>query len=74
MKIIFWCVKDFFVFIGQCITLIFDIFVNIGDILVACVKFLLSVFSSLPTFAIVAASALIIVCVLYKVLGREASS
>jgi hypothetical protein len=74
MKIIFWYVKDFFAFIGQCITLIFDILVNIGDILVACVKFLVSVVSALPTFAIVAASALIIVCVLYKVLGREASS
>lgn len=74
MKIIFLYVKDFFVFIGQCITLIFDILVNIGDILVACVKFLVSVVSALPTFAIVAASALIIVCVLYKVLGREASS
>lgn len=74
MKIIFWYVKDFFFFIGQCITLIFDILVNIGDILVACVKFLVSVVSALPTFAIVAASALIIVCVLYKILGREASS
>ena len=74
MKIIFLYVKDFFVFIGQCITLVFDILVNIGDILVACVKFLVSVVSALPTFAIVAASALIIVCVLYKVLGREASS
>lgn len=74
MKIIFWYVKDFFVFFGQCVTLIFDILLNIGDILVACVKFLVSVVSALPTFAIVAASALIIVCVLYKVLGREASS
>lgn len=74
MKIIFWYVKDFFVFIGQCITLIFDIAVSVGDILVSCTKFLVGVVAALPTFAVVAASALIVVCVLYKVLGREASS
>lgn len=74
MKIIFWYVKDFFVFIGQCITLLFDVLVSVINILVACVKFLVSIISALPTFAIVAASALIIVCVLYKILGREASS
>lgn len=66
--------KDFFVFIGQCISLIFDILVGIGEILVSCVTFLVDVVSALPTFAIVAAGALIVVCVLYKVLGREASS
>ena len=48
--------------------------VGIGNILVACVTFLVDVVSALPTFAIVAAGALIVVCVLYKVLGREASS
>lgn len=74
MKIIFWYVKDFFVFIGQCITLLFDVLVSVINILVACVKFLINIISSLPTFAIVAASALVIVCVLYKLLGREASS
>ena len=74
MKIIFWYVKDFFIFIGQCITLLFDVLVSIINILVACVKFLVNIISSLPTFAIVAASALVIVCVLYKILGREASS
>lgn len=74
MKIIFWYVKDFFIFIGQCITLLFDVLVSVINILVACVKFLVNIISSLPTFAIVAASALVIVCVLYKILGREASS
>lgn len=74
MKIIYWYVKDFFVFIGQCISLIFDVLVGIGKILVECVTFLVDVVSALPTFAIVAAGALIVVCVLYKVLGREASS
>lgn len=74
MKIIFWYIKDFFVFVGQCISLIFDVLVSILSILGACVKFLVDVISALPTFAIVAAGALIVVCVLYKVLGREASS
>ena len=74
MKIIYWYTKDFFVFIGQCITLVFDILVGIGEILVSCVTFLVDVVSALPTFAIVAAVALIIVCVLYKILGRESSS
>lgn len=74
MKIIYWYVKDFFVFLGQCISLIFDILVGIGGILVSCVTFLVNVVSALPTFAVVAAGALIVVCVLYKVLGREASA
>lgn len=74
MKIIFWYVKDFFIFIAQCITLLFDVLVSVINILAACVRFLVNIISSLPTFAIVAASALVIVCVLYKILGREASS
>lgn len=74
MKIIYWYVKDFFVFVGQCISLIFDVLVGIVNILVACVTFLVDVVSALPTFAVVAAGTLIVVCVFYKVFGREASA
>ena len=71
MKIIYWYVKDFFVFIGNCITLLFDVFVSIMTVLGKCVQFLVSVIASLPTFVTVAAGALVVVCVLYKILGRE---
>ena len=72
MKIIYWYIKDFFVFIGNCIVLLFDVLVSIMKVLGKCVQFLVSVISSLPTFVIVAAGALVVVCVLYKILGREA--
>ena len=74
MKIIYWYVKDFFVFIGNCIALLFDVLVSIMSVLGKCVQFLVSVIASLPTFMTVAAGALIVVCVLYKVLGRETQS
>lgn len=44
---------------------------NILLIIVECGKFLISVISSLPTLVIVPAVALVICCILYKVLGRE---
>ncbi|MCH5320865.1 MAG: hypothetical protein J1E36_03835 [Eubacterium sp.] len=44
---------------------------NVLLIIVEAGKFLISVISSLPTLIIVPAVALVICCILYKVLGRE---
>ena len=59
-------------------TWIFDLFKAVGLliwnvllIIVEAGKFLISVISSLPTLIIVPAVALVICCILYKVLGRE---
>lgn len=44
---------------------------NVLLIIIEAGKFLTSVISSLPTLIIVPAVALVICCILYKVLGRE---
>lgn len=50
---------------------IFDFLFTLIQILVSCVVFLVKIIGALPTFITVAALALIVVAVLYKVLGRE---
>lgn len=44
---------------------------NVLMIIVEAGKFLIDVVSSLPTIIIVPAVALVVACILYKVLGRE---
>lgn len=44
---------------------------NVILIIVEAGKFLVSVVSSLPTLMIVPAVALVVCCILYKILGRE---
>lgn len=50
---------------------VFMLIWNVLLIIVEAGKFLISVISSLPTIFVVPCIALVICCVLYKVLGRE---
>lgn len=62
------------VFFDWLIKLFADFFMliwNVILILIEAGKFLISVVSSLPTLVIVPAIALVVCCILYKVLGRE---
>lgn len=74
MVIVFYYVRDFFLFIGGILVFVFDLIMSIVDLLVACASFLGNLLLSLPTVVQVGGSALIIVCVLYKILGRESQS
>lgn len=69
---------DYIIAIGNLLVdlfkFIFDFLFTLIDILIACVVFLGSVIGALPTFITVAALALIVIAVLYKVLGRESQS
>ena len=67
-------IKDFFTFILELFKFIGNLLLSLVNILVKCVGFLVDVVSSLPTSFVVACTALVIVSVLYKVLGRESQS
>ncbi len=73
MAFVYWYVRDFFLFVADLIKFIVSLIVGLIGVLVGAVKFLISVVGSLPTLLTVSAIALIIVCVLYKVLGRESA-
>lgn len=73
MAFVYWYIRDFFLFVADLIKFIVSLIGGLIDVLVEAVKFLTSVVGSLPTVLIVSAIALIIVCVLYKVLGRESA-
>lgn len=66
---------DYIIAIGNLVVdlfkFIFDFLFTFIQILVSCVLFLGNIIGALPTFITVAALALIVVAVLYKVLGRE---
>lgn len=62
------------VFFDWLIHLFADVFLllwNVILIIIEAGKFLVSVVSSLPTIMILPAVALVVCCILYKVLGRE---
>lgn len=69
---------DYIIAIGNLIVdlfkFVFDFLYTLILILVSCVSFLGKIIGALPTFITVAALALIVVAVLYKVLGRESQS
>lgn len=69
---------DYIIAIGNLIVdlfkFVFDFLYTLILILISCVSFLGKIIGALPTFITVAALALIVVAVLYKVLGRESQS
>lgn len=71
MKYIIDYIVVFFDWLIQLFSDVFQLIWNVILILVEAGKFLISVVSSLPTLVIVPAVALVVCCVLYKVLGRE---
>lgn len=64
ITVLFTWVIDLFKAIGLLIWNVLLIIVEAG-------KFLISVINSLPTLIIIPAVALVVCCILYKVLGRE---
>lgn len=74
MAIIFWYVRDFFKFIGIIISSVFSIFLSLINILVASAKFLYDVIAVLPTSLTIFFTVIVVICLLYKILGREGGS
>lgn len=74
MAFVYWYIRDFFVFCGNVISFVFELIWKLIQIVIAGGDFLISVISSLPLFITIPVTALIIVCILYKILGRESSS
>lgn len=74
MAFIYWYIRDFFLFIGEIIVFIIAFIGAFIDMLVKAIHFLTSTIGALPTVLSVSAGVLIIICVLYKILGRESSS
>lgn len=73
MKGIFTAIKDFFATIFGIITFVFKGLILLINLLVQGMRILFQIITILPTPLLVGASALIVVCVLYKVLGRESN-
>lgn len=73
MAFVYWYIRDFFLFIGNIIKFVFDLIVSLISILIGAVEFIGGVVSSLPLVFTASITVLVIVCVLYKVLGREST-
>lgn len=74
MSGIFSAIVDFFKMVGQIFEFIFKALLMLFNLLFNGLRILISLVGLLPTPFTVGAVALIVVCVLYKVLGREAQS
>lgn len=70
---IFDAITDFFSTIYSIIEFIFKSIVMLVNLLVQGMRILFQCVSILPTPLLVGATALIVVCILYKVLGRESN-
>lgn len=73
MKGIFTAISDFFATITGIITFVFKGIIMLVNLLVQGMRILLNIITILPTPLLVGAAALIVVCILYKVLGRESN-
>ncbi len=73
MAFVYWYIRDFFLFIGSIITFVFKLIWELIQVLIGAVEFFGSLVASLPLVITASIVALVIICVLYKVLGREAS-
>lgn len=67
-------IQNFFQFILDFFRSIGNLLSSLVRILGLCVNYLRNVLSILPTWIYVIVAVLIIVCVLYKILGREGNS
>lgn len=71
MAIVYYYVRDFFIFIGQIIVGIFSLLWSLIQVLIKCVTFLTSLIAHAPLVLAVPLGAIIVIAVLYKILGRE---
>lgn len=74
MLIIYYYIRDFFLFVGGTIKFIFDLIMSIIDVVKASGNWLIDIIQSLPLILVVPLVALVIIAILYKVLGRESQS
>lgn len=74
MSGIFKAIGDFFSTIFGILEFIFKALIMLFNLLFNGMKVLMSLVNLLPTPFLVGTVALIVVCILYKVLGREAQS
>lgn len=74
MLIIYYYVRDFFLFVGNIIKFGFDLIVSIIGVVKSAGEWLISIIQSLPALIVVPVVALVIIAILYKVLGRESQS
>lgn len=74
MVIIWYYIRDFFVFCGDVIKFVFDLIYSVIGVLTASASWLVTVISSLPALFVIPLTALVVISILYKVLGRENQS
>lgn len=73
MKGIFSAIKDFFSLVVSLFEFIFKGLILLFNLLVQGMRILINCIDVLPTPLIVGGIALIVICVLYKILGRESN-
>lgn len=71
MAIVYYYIRDFFIFLGQIIVGVFQLLWNLIQVLIKCVTFLTSLIAHIPLFLSIPFGAIIVIAVLYKILGRE---
>lgn len=71
MAIVYFYIRDFFVFIGTALKGFADVVFSLLSVLVNMVTFLGSLIAHIPLFLSIPFGALIVIAVLYKILGRE---
>ena len=74
MVIVYYYIRDFFGFVGDVLKFIFDFIMSLVGVLAASASWLISVITSLPALFVIPLTALVIISILYKVLGRETKS
>ena len=71
MKYIIDYIVNFFTFIGDLFKAVGEVLLKFLLIVVHCGEFLFSVINALPTVIKVVAIGIVIICIIYKILGRE---
>lgn len=73
MAFVYWYIRDFFSFIGGLLSFVLELLWTLIEVLISVVEFFGSLVASLPFALTASITALVIICVLYKVLGREST-
>ena len=74
MVIIFYYIRDFFLFIGGLIKHIFDLLWSVVQLIGEYISIGISIIGVFPSIFIVFGTVALIVAVLYKILGREGAN
>lgn len=74
MVIIWFYIRDFFGFLGELFSFIWDLISKLFEVLGAAADFVIDVAGSLPAMFYVFFIALIAISIIYKILGREGAT